>query len=266
MRERRRRQDEPTTIARRFHGSNFTELLIMKKHRKQLQRWCARAAVFALVLATTGILANEPKTSRSFHRVLFLGNSITSHSPKKDIGWSGNWGMAATAKNKDFVHRVADALSKEAGKPCETMINNIAGFERDYANYNLKPMLEEALKFDADLIILAIGENVAKLDSDEASAKFTDSTRQLLKSLQTDDADSPVVVVRSCFWANEAKDQALRQVCEEVGGIFVNIGNLGADESNYARSEREISHKGVAAHPGDKGMKAIADAILEALK
>ena len=75
-----------------------------------------------------------------------------------------------------------------------------------------------------------------------------------------------MIVVRSCFWPDAAKDAALRQACAEVGGIFVDIGPLGRDEANFARSERQFSDAGVAVHPGDKGMKAIADAILAALK
>ena len=57
----------------------------------------------------------------------------------------------------------------------------------------------------------------------------------------------------------------MRQCCDEVGAIFVDIGYLDRDESNMARSERNYKHAGVAAHPGDKGMKAIADALFYAM-
>ena len=75
----------------------------------------------------------------------------------------------------------------------------------------------------------------------------------------------PLVVVRSCFWADAAKDEVLRQVCQEADGIFVNAGPLGRDAANAARSERSFKHDGVAGHPGDKGMKALADAIVKAV-
>jgi len=71
--------------------------------------------------------------------------------------------------------------------------------------------------------------------------------------------------VRSCFWPNKAKDQILKKACQAVGGIFVDIGDLSKDERHYARSERKFAHRGVAAHPGDRGMQAIADAILGAI-
>ena len=45
----------------------------------------------------------------------------------------------------------------------------------------------------------------------------------------------------------------LKQACGDVGGIFVDVGALGKDEANFARSERQFAHAGVAAHPGDKG-------------
>ncbi len=199
-----------------------------------------------------------------FHRVVFLGNSITKHGPKESVGWSGNWGMAASEEARDYVHLVIVGLSQIAEAPCETMVRNIAGFERNYATYDLDPLTEEIGPFNPDLVILAIGENVPKLETAEEKTIFAGRLTALLKGLQS--KGNPRIVIRSSFWANEAKDQILREVCEEVGGTFVDIGHLGKDQSNYARSEREFTHAGVAAHPGDKGMQEIADAILTAVK
>ena len=57
----------------------------------------------------------------------------------------------------------------------------------------------------------------------------------------------------------------LRQACQEAGGIFVNAGPLGREAANAARAERSFTHDGVAGHPGDRGMKVLADAIVEAI-
>ena len=41
-------------------------------------------------------------------RVLILGNSITLHEIKTEIGWENNWGMAASSEDKDYVHSIVD--------------------------------------------------------------------------------------------------------------------------------------------------------------
>ena len=43
-------------------------------------------------------------------RILFLGNSITLHETKPEIGWNHNWGMAASAEENDYVHIVLSEL------------------------------------------------------------------------------------------------------------------------------------------------------------
>ncbi len=225
-----------------------------------------RVAAFALalaLLAAAGTEASAAEGAPKARKILFLGNSITRHGPAPAIGWSGDWGMAASSRDKDFVHRVAGSLAQTTGAAPELMIENIAEFERQYATYDVDAKLKQAFDFRADLVIVAIGENVPKLDSDQAQRQLADSLGRLLRGLKAD--NEPLIVVRSCFWPNEAKERSLRQACGAVGGVFVDIGKLAKDESNYARSEREFKHAGVAAHPGDRGMQAIAEAILAAI-
>lgn len=232
----------------------------MMKTFRFLNLFSAGFAILAATCLFAKPSADAQEAARPFSRVLFLGNSITKHGPKESIGWSGNWGMAASEEAKDYVHLVTSGLSDMGTGPFETMVRNIAGFERNYASYDLDPLTKEIRLFNPDLVILAIGENVPKLETAKAKTQFAERITTFLKGLQF--KGNPRIVVRSSFWANEAKDQILRQVCDGVGGTYVDIGHLGKDESNYAKSEREFTHDGVAAHPGDKGMQEIADAIL----
>jgi alpha-galactosidase len=215
-----------------------------------------------VLLLLVSFVASTFAESR-YSKVLFLGNSITKHGPKADIDWSGNWGMAASEEAKDYVHQVTKALTEKQGAAPEVRVQNIADFERTHAGYDLAQKLKEAIDFKADLIILAIGENVPSLKTDEDKAKFQESVTQLLKALKSD--RQPTVIVRSCFWANGPKDEALREACTAVAGHFVNISALSKGEKNYARSERPYKHAGVANHPGDQGMTAIAAAIVSAI-
>ena len=208
-------------------------------------------------------LITQASAQTTFQKVLILGNSITKHGPKVDIDWSGNWGMAASAESKDYVHLVTQGILRRQSSVPEVLVKNIADFERAYDGYDIAGKLKEAIEFEADLIILAIGENVPGLKTAEDRAKLQQAVTKLLTLLKG--GRSPTIVVRSCFWANAAKDEALRKACDAVKGIPVDISALSKDESHYARSERPYKHAGVANHPGDKGMAAIADAIVKAL-
>ncbi|MBT3288883.1 MAG: SGNH/GDSL hydrolase family protein [Victivallales bacterium] len=233
------------------------------------QRACLFAAmVGVMTMAADAVGPAKGNQDMMFHgtkvnKVLFLGNSITRHGPSAKIGWLGNWGMAASAKDRDFVHLILQAFAKAAGKQPESIITNISTFERKYETYDLDAGLKKEFAFKADLVIIAIGENVPNPATAEAKAALQTGVDKLFGKLKEN--GNPIIVVRSSFWANAAKDAILEKACAKVGGIFVDNRALGKDEKNYARSERDFAHKGVAAHPGDQGMKAIADSILKAL-
>jgi hypothetical protein len=226
--------------------------------------------LLALLLPLTAQPAGEGQEGKlradlDASRVLFLGNSITRHGPAPKIGWNDDWGMAASAREKDYVHLVAAGLAGLSGKQPEIRFANIADFERNLATFDVDAKLKAEFEFKPTLVIVAIGENVASPQAEEAREQFKSSFGRLLAAAKKSGA-TPALVVRSCFWADAAKDEILRQGCAAAGGTFVDLGALGKDESNYARAERKFEHAGVAAHPGDKGMKAIADAILAALR
>lgn len=215
------------------------------------------------ILVILACLITQASGQSSYRKVLFLGNSITKHGPKADIDWSGNWGMAASAETKDYVHLVTKALTEKQGAAPEVLVKNIADFERAYAGYDTATKLKEAVDFQADLIILAIGENVPGLKTPEDKVKLQESVTKLLTMLKGD--QKPTILVRSCFWANAAKDEAIHGACTAVNGVYVDISALSKDEKNYARSERPFKHAGVANHPGDAGMAAIAEVMVKAL-
>src|SRR5512137_8311 len=122
----------------------------------------------------------EPEVkSSAIRKILFLGNSITLHGPKTDIGWTGNWGMAASSEDQDYVHLVASALALHIGSKPRILVRNIADFERTYATYDVAAQMREFFAFDPDLVVLAIGENVPALESENARRQFKEGVMRI---------------------------------------------------------------------------------------
>ena len=118
-----------------------------------------------IFLALAAVLSFVPTASAQAQpqKILFVGNSITSHGPKADIDWHGNWGMAATSLDKDYVHVVTKALATRQGTTPVIMIKNVADFERAHVGYDIAGKITDAAAFKADLIILCIGVLLPKL-------------------------------------------------------------------------------------------------------
>lgn len=236
------------------------------------RRWwgvCVGAALLA-VWAWCGQSVNakperELKLGRlEIGKVLFLGNSITLHGPKSDIGWTGNWGMAASAPEKDFVHLLLDQITREAGGKPEVKIRNLADFERRLLDFPLEEGLKEELAFEANLVIVALGENATSPKTEAERETFSRAFDNLLAKLAAH--GQPTILVRNSFWPDDAKDQLMQQAARRANAVYVDLEKLGADPSHAAGSERQIEHAGVAAHPGDKGMEAIAARLWKSLR
>ena len=190
-------------------------------------------------------------------RVLFFGNSITRHEPNPSLGWYGDWGMAASAKEKDFVHLVVAELDKRFGT-VDYCIAQGAMWEWGYRNTEevMKEYYSEVKDFDANIIVIRIGENITAAKHLQVNCKpyFAKAVDFLVGP------GAEKVIITDMFWYSIYND-CLREVCEEKGHTFCHLTDLENDERTMAKGLFE--HAGVAGHPGDFGMQCIADRILE---
>ena len=192
-------------------------------------------------------------------KVLILGNSITRHGPNAEIGWMNDWGMAASKKENDFVHVLYGLLEKSGIKPY-FMVRQAADFERRFNEVHIFDNYIEDKKFNADVIIFRLGENVSRI-SDEYSKAFGDKSFEFINYLKNKDTK---VIVTDCFWEYDLLDKHIKSMTQRLDAYFIHIGDLGLDDT--MRATGLFEHSGVAGHPGDLGMKNIAERIFEELK
>lgn len=197
--------------------------------------------------------AKEVVMGHPFTNVVILGNSITYAPQNPGIGWNANWGMAASAPEKDYVHLLA-AKFKQQNSSANVSAKNVAEFEINYATYDFDAELKTYRDSKPDLLILRIGENV---QSSFDSVLFAKRYQALIAYLKTDNPQLKVLAVGS-FWSEPNKDYINNIMGRYTP--YISLGSLSTDLSNYAFDRKGVSD-GVKQHPGDKGMQAIADMI-----
>lgn len=182
-------------------------------------------------------------------KIAFFGNSITRHGRAEALGWQGDWGMAASSRKKDYVHRLLSYLEEDGRLPA-FCIANLSEWERTRDMRLIEEEYAAAFTFGADIAVLRLGEN-AQLG--EHLAAFERCYAALAEKLQERGAK---VVLTDLFWAYEPFDSFVRELAREKGYAFASICDLGAMEE--MRASGCFAHAGVALHPGDRGMEEIA--------
>jgi hypothetical protein len=185
-------------------------------------------------------------------KILVVGNSITRHGPKPEIGWDRDWGMAASAPEKDYVHLLYAKLCEADLNPY-MMIRQASGWEIGFLNDDILEKFAQERAFDADIVVYRLGENVKK------DTKY--AFRERLEAFIDYICPRGKVIFTTCFWKNEIVDDAIRDLAAKRGERCVDIQCEGEEQTAVGLFE----HRGVAMHPGDKGMEMIAERIAQAL-
>lgn len=187
-------------------------------------------------------------------RIMFVGNSITLHGVNEGLGWFNRCGMAASSLEKDYVHLLMSKVL-EKDSDASFCICQAAGWERTYKD-GAKAMepFAAARDFEADVIVMRIIENckVAEYEPETFFKEYCEFVNYLNKN------GKAKIIFTTGFWKHPG-DKEILEASKKFGSEAVYLGDLGEDDAMMAKGLYE--HKGVAMHPGDKGMENIADRI-----
>ena len=192
-------------------------------------------------------------------KILFVGNSITLHSIKEDIGWNIECGMAASCPDNDYVHKTVEILSEKCSE-INHCIAQVAEWERCYKEgSSLLGIYENARDFNADIIVMRCGENCPKEEFDEAV--FEQQYDKLLNYLNPN--KTAKVILTTCFW-HHPMDETIIKYGKKNNLPVVLLGDLG--DKDEMKATGLFWHSGVAHHPGDLGMQTIAQRIVDCIE
>ena len=189
-------------------------------------------------------------------RVLFVGNSITLHGPRPQIGWTNNWGMAATARDKDYVHVLQKRIA--AAQPdAQCCLLQVAGsVERSFynADWSCEKQFAWARAFKPDVIVMFFGANVPQT-YDRGELKTARSFGEAVDAFRTylDPEGKALVLISQGFYKRPKLDAEKEAVAKKHGDIFIRMDDLWDNKEAHGRFN----------HPGDCGMELIANRFWE---
>ncbi|MGY3214336.1 SGNH/GDSL hydrolase family protein [Mucilaginibacter sp. HD30] len=212
-------------------------------------------ATLVLVIAFAGCHKQPAPPVPPAYRILVLGNSITYSPANPSIGWNGNWGMAASAADNDFVHLLSTYL-KNVNPDNVVLSKNIAEFEVNFDTYNFDANLKTLRDAKPTLIVLRIGENVTR---NSEAALFEQKYQELLNYFKTNNPSVKILAVGSVWPDREMPTDVMKKYSDFVPLVF-----MQQDVSNFAFGK--FTDNGVASHPSDKGMTTIANTIYKTMQ
>jgi hypothetical protein len=216
---------------------------------------CAAFIAFKTKENSINPTRNFTNNTAGIKTVVVLGNSIVQHAPNKNLGWNGNWGMAASTEDKDFVHLLIKDIKAKNPKVV-VKYANVTNFERNYTTYDLAQLDEFK---NADMLILKLSENVPTPTA--VSDNFVLHYDKLVKYLAP--KDKQIKVIMDGFFNKPVVNGLVKSYAEQNKYPFVQISDLSSNPEATAKGLFE--NKDVANHPSDYGMSQIEKRLWEVI-
>lgn len=195
-----------------------------------------------------------------------IGNSITKHVIS-DYWWN-EIGMAATSQDKDYVHLISSYLEDLHGEVCMNAVNFSVWEMQATDRAETYQLIDHYLDKRLDLVTIQLSENVNDMTTYEKDYE------ELINYIHKCAPNAQIIVIDD-FWSGDDKSTLKEKAANNTGADFVSLSLIkgkpeyqcGIGTTVYDTGGREhiVKHDGVAAHPGDKGMKYIADAVISVI-
>lgn len=188
-------------------------------------------------------------------RVLIIGNSITRHGPRPEIGWTNNFGMAATSIEKDFAHLLAKNVKSMHPYASFALANVAATFERRFqSGIDLERDFGWMRDWKPDAVVLFFGANVPHEYERAPDGRFGQELEKLRNYL-ADGKRTKFLFVEG-FYSRPVLDGEKRALARKYGDVWVPLADI--------RARNDV--RGRFNHPNDNGMRLIADRIWDRLE
>lgn len=232
---------------------------------------------FQITVTDDGVLGTQ---SFYFSKMLVITHSYGFHGRSDSLGWfpTEPWGMAASAKAKDYPHRLLAKMQTVNPEAEISHIVNVATFERNHNEPGFNFSDYDYLNaYDFDVIVIKIGENAGSnypnmaahlielIDNHVGKNKNFKLFIASMFAYSSDTWDSQPVGMNNEF-AKVATHYGTRLVMiNKNGGSYgnqytaYNPVNLlpPKDDGTQPDKSTEVT-AGVLGHPGDTGMEMIA--------
>jgi len=228
----------------------------------------------AVSASKTITISGQPnRAPEKIIKYVSYGNSYHWHKEAPSLGWYGNYGMAASSADKDYVHQLIAHLKSRYGENNVEHKYNIysadtgtANFETSIINlpddYDYSEMLSGIKTFikneQPDIVTIQYGENSGAV----TVAQYQNAISQFVETV-LDASPNTVVLITNPHWNANIKE-AVYNAATELDIPYVDFSFINGKAEYFAYSS-SFTNAGVKAHPGDKGMKWIADQMYSAL-
>lgn len=240
---------------------------------------------FQITVTDDGVLGAQ---SFYFSKMLVITHSYGLHGRSDSLGWfpTEPWGMAASAKEKDYPHRLLAKMQTVNPEAEISHIVNVATFERNHNEPGFNFSDYDYLNaYDFDVIVIKIGEN--------AGSNYPNMAEHLIELIDNHVGKNKnfKLFIASMFeyssdtWDNQpvGMNNEFAKVATHYRTRLVMINKNGGSYGNQYTAYNPVNllppkddgtqpdkntevYAGVLGHPGDTGMEMIASEFWTEIK